>query len=146
MKDIPIDMSDPAQKIRLINAIRAMRGKHRVTVIRWHPRRTDRQNRYYWPCFVAPLAEFLAEQGQPFTDEAAHQLMAAKFLAVSVIDHTTGELLGARVRSTTDLSTAEFNLYLDQCAAWLSDMFGIVVPEPTIYREKEHQPNDSVPV
>lgn len=137
MKDIPVNLSEPSEKSRLINAIRATRGKVRVTILRWHPRRTDRQNRYYWPCFVHALWEYLHEQGSDLSEEAVHQLMRAKFLTVDVADPATGEVIGQRVRSTTELSTVEFNDYLDRCAEWLRDMFGVRVPDANTYRERE---------
>lgn len=137
MKDIPVDLSKPAEKLRLLNAIRGARGKVRVTIVRWCPRRTDRQNRYYWPCFVHPLWEYLREQGSDLSEKAVHDLMRAKFLTVDVVDPATGELLGSRVRSTTDLNTVEFNAYLDNCAQWLTEMFGLVVPDPDTYRERD---------
>jgi len=137
MSELVVNLSNPREKRMLLETIRGLEGPHRVEVVKYRPRRTDRQNRYYWPCFVQPLAEFLREQGECYTDQQAHELLKAKFLRQDVHHPLTGRCVGETVRSTTDLNTSEFNEYLDQCAFWLADMFGIVVPEPDVYREME---------
>ena len=132
-----LNLSDPKQKAELYGLIGGLRGPHRVSWCRHRPRRTDRQNRYYWPCFVKPFGDFLREQGEMVTDDEAHELMKAKFLRRSVVNPATGEVIGETVPSTTALDTSEFNVYLEQCAYWLADMFHIVVPEPDVWRERD---------
>jgi hypothetical protein len=132
-----VNLDHPHEQRNLLNTIRAMRGTIRVSFCQHRPRRSDRQNKFYWPCFVQPFAEFLREQGEILTDEEAHELLKAKFLRRTVVDRRTGQPVGVAIRSTTDLNTAEFNEYLDRCAYWLADMFGIVVPEPDTYRERD---------
>ena len=132
-----VDFDRPDDLLRAIRIMQGMRGVRRISIMQFRPRRSDRQNRYYWPCFVNELGKYLREQGQPITDEEAHELLKVKFLRRPVYSPSTGELLGYAIRSTTDLTTAEFNSYLDHCAAWLLDMFGIVVPDPSEYHEKE---------
>jgi len=73
------------------------------------------------------------------TDQDAHEILKHKFLRVSITDRSTNEQM-AYSRSTRDLDTSEFNTYLDRCAQWLGDMFGIVIPDPTGY----HEPQDAV--
>lgn len=131
--EIVLDMSCPAQKRLLLEQIRGLSGMHRITLTAYRPRRSDRQNRYYWPCFVQPFADYLRAQGDAYTDEQAHEIFKSRFLPTTTIDKNTGELL-ERVRSTTELDTVEFNEYLDRVGVWLAG-FGIIVPEPTLYRE-----------
>lgn len=126
------DMSDGRLRGRIVRRIGELRGLYRVEVVRYRPRRSDRQNRYLWPCFVEPFGEFLRAQGEDLTDLEAHGLMKSKFLRKTV--EVGGERMDV-VRSTTDLDTAEFNRYLDQLASWLAEMFDIQVPEPRVYRE-----------
>jgi hypothetical protein len=129
-----IDMDNAREKALILNTIRGLKGFHRIEIRRYRRRRTDRQNRYYWPCFVQPFADFLRAQGEAVTNDEAHELLKYKFLRQSICNRATGELL-ERVRSTTDLDTQEFNAYLEQCAQWLAEQFGIVVPEPDVWRE-----------
>jgi hypothetical protein len=129
-------MSNPREKALLISKLRELQGMHRISVCKHRRRRTDRQNRYYWPCFVQPFAEQLQAQGEAISDDDAHEILKTRFLRKSVIDLKTGEAF-EYVRSTTELNTAEFNQYLDQCAAFLADYFNLQIPEPSIYREQE---------
>lgn len=134
-QEIIIDFASDVDKRRFWALLRSLDGKWRFTFCRFRKRRTNRQNRYYWPCFVMPLAAFLREQ-EEFTDIDAHELLKHKFLRATKINPKTGEPYDYTRRSR-DLSTAEFNDYLDRCAAWLADTFDIVVPSPDEYHEKE---------
>ena len=146
MTELIVDMSSDREKRLIVDKVRTLQGVWRIAFTRHRPRRTDRQNRYYWPCFVQPFAEFLREQGEEMTDDGAHMLMRAKFLHQTVKDRRTGKMIGATIRSTTELTTVEFNDYLDRCAHWLLDMFRIEVPDPDIYHEREaHARRATVP-
>lgn len=131
-----IDFSSTPDKARLWALLRSLEGKHRISICRYRGRRSDRQNRYYWPCFVVPLARKLREQ-QVITDSTVHELLKSKFLKQSVVC-PTGEVIDV-TRSTTDLTTEEFNIYLDHCAEWLADFFDIIVPSPSVYHERTEE-------
>lgn len=132
--ELIVDMSAPREKQMLLQQIRNLEGRHRIDITKHRPRRSDRQNRYYWPCFVTPLADYMRAQGEAVSELDAHEILKQRFLRKAIIDHATGEALEF-VRSTTALTTVEFNQYLDQCAAFLREM-GIEVPEPKIYYEE----------
>ena len=137
MAERVVDMSIPKDAAAFINALRKLRGRYRFDIRKHRARRSDRQNRYYWPCFVHVLGGYLRDQGETTTDNEAHEILKHKFLQMSVMaDHATGEMV-EYTRSTTELDTSEFNEYLDRCAHWLSDFFGIIVPEPSEYRETQ---------
>ena len=136
MSEAILNMSDTAKKYAMLNRLRRLEGPYRITVVQYRPRRSDRQNRYYWPCFVGPFADFLRDQGQQVSDDHAHDLIKRKFLHREAT-RDTGEVIGAYTESTTQLDTAEFNEFLDRVAYWLHDMFGIVVPDPDDYHEAE---------
>lgn len=149
--DMQVDGGNPRERQEAIRRLVAMqrrigaltRGMFRVTArfCACRRRRTDRQNRYYWPCFVKPLVEFLNDQGERtddglrITKDHVHDMFRAKFLRREIRHPRTRELLGFQIRSTTELTTVEFNRYLDDVAAWLARYVGIVVPEPDVYRE-----------
>jgi len=132
-----INMSDTAKKYALLNRLRRLEGPHRISVVQYRPRRSDRQNHYYWPCFIKPFADFLRDQGEQVTDQHAHDLLKNKFLQREAVNPETGEIIGTYTESTTQLDTAQFNEYLDRVSYWLHDMFGIVVPDPDEYHETE---------
>lgn len=126
--EIIIDFDNPRERQLLLEQIRSLHGMHRICVLQYRPRRSDRQNRFYWPCFVQPLHDYLRAQGWEGTEDDAHELMKAKFLRASYVDTNTGESF-EYVRSSASLTVEEFTDYLERCAAWLAEMFGIVVPE-----------------
>ncbi len=132
--DIIIDFNEERERAMLYAKMRGLRGKHRITIAKYRRKRSDRQNRYYWPAFVAPFGQFLRDQGEPITNDMAHEMLKLKFLKVVVPDDKAGKL--ECTRSTTDLDRQEFNQYLDRCAHFLNTMFGIVIPEPDVYWEK----------
>ncbi len=130
-----INFDEPVQRMAIVREIQSLRGIQRVTVCRAARRRSDRQNRYYWPCFVGSLYDFCIAQGDNITREEIHELFKFKFLCKRLINKSTGELMGPQISSTTELTTVEFNEYLDKCAQFLAEM-GIVVPDPSEYHEK----------
>jgi hypothetical protein len=135
MKDQMVNMSEPRERGMLLDYLRTLEGMHRVSVVKFRPRRTDRQNRYYWPVFVQTFVDYLAAQGCKHTPQEVHDMFRVKFLQSKpeIVD----DLCVTFTRSTTELDTAEFNRYLDDIAMWLADMFHIVLPEPSVYREVE---------
>ncbi len=133
MTELIVNFDEPREAATAVQAVRSLRGWHRLTIAAYRKRRSDAQNRYYWPCYVAPFADFLRAQGETITDEQAHEIMKHKFLRVSRYEPGNDEWL-TWTRSTTELSTVEFNTYLDLIATWLAEMFGIVVSDPTNLR------------
>jgi hypothetical protein len=141
-----INFDDAGAKRELLSRLGALRGPYRVEVTRLRPRRTDRQNRWYWPAIVTPFAQYLSAQDYDVTSpEQAHAILKERFLRIEVVNKTTGEVIGQRVRSTTELSIEEFGDYCDRCAAWLSEFFGIVIqPGPGTERACHAAGRDAV--
>ena len=123
-----IDFGNQREKAMFIDGIRRLDGRWRVEWVRYRPRRSDRQNRYYWPCFVEPFADHLGVE-----PDQAHLILKAKFLRKEIIDKETGERFVFVLRSSK-LSTSDFNEYLDNCAQFLAELL-IFVPEANVYRE-----------
>jgi hypothetical protein len=133
--ELVLDMSNPREKTMLLNQIRNLLGWHRFDILKYRRRRTDAQNRYYWPCFVGPFADMLRGQGEAVSELEAHEILKQRFLRKAVINQGTGEVL-EYVRSTTELDVSEFNQYLDQCAGFLREL-GVEVPDPSVYKQDE---------
>ena len=139
-----IDLADPRNARVALDALRSFlfglhKGVVRIEVMEQRRRRSDRQNRFYWPCIVQPLADFLRAQAdapvnESEADDMAHNMLKAQFLAHTVY---VGTRKVRYVGSTTALSTAEFNDYLDRCIGWLLEI-GVLreAPEPSVYHEK----------
>lgn len=133
-----IQPGDVKAKQQVVSWLNAQTKAVRVEACQYRQRRTDRQNRFYWPCVVAPFAEFLREQGENVSDDDAHHILKVRHLPRRrIVNRDTGELIGYAKLTTTTLNTEEFNAYLDRCVAWLADMFGFVLPEPSQYHERD---------
>jgi hypothetical protein len=137
-----VNFARQAERELLWSKLRMLVGTWRLELTQYRPRRTDRQNRYYWPAFVAPFGNFLRGcdlevAGSLITDLKAHEILKFKFLRETAFHPLTGELIGDLTRSSTGLSIPEFNDYLDRCGAYLLTEFDIEVPQPRVYRERE---------
>jgi hypothetical protein len=130
--DQVFDFRQLSEKSTLYGVLRNLRGRYTVTIRKWYPDRTNLQNRYYRGCFVTPFFHYLRDQGHDniIVPNDAHLILAYRFLRREIVDEQTGEVLGIEVKSTADLDTKEFNEYLEQCAQFLAETCGIVVPEP----------------
>lgn len=145
MDELVTNFSDANEKRAFLAKFGAMQGTYRIEYCHYRARRSDRQNRFYWPCFCEPFAEFRREQGEGFTKDDAHEFFKIKFLSQTVVDFSTGEVDGITVRSTTTLTTSDFNEYLDKIAAWLNQKIGFTFPDPSIYHETDGGGSDFSP-
>ncbi len=109
-----------ADPVRFSAHLRSMEGAEVEVIVR-KPRksRSDQQNRYYWGVVVAILADHCGYD----KPEEMHDALRIKFLTI----HQDGPL--PTVRSTTDLSTVEFEHYMLQCRKLGAEM-GCQIPEP----------------
>lgn len=132
--ELRINFDEPRERSHFNTLIRDLRGKKRITIVDDRKRRSDRQNRYYWPCFVQPFGNYLRESKPAFTDEMAHEVFKKMFLEQSVCDDSTGQVF-TYVGSTTELNTIQFNEYLDAIADFLATECGFRPADPSVYRE-----------
>lgn len=86
-------------------------------------RRSLNQNRFYWGTVLAIIA---ADTGH--TPEEIHHALKAILLPRKFITLKGREVEIAK--TTTDLSTEEFEAYLERVRAWASTELGIEIPTP----------------
>ena len=99
---------------------RFLEGKEvEVTIQRLRKRRSLNQNAYMWGVVVAMIAEAAG-----YEPEEAHDALKIRFLTIH------GDTALPTVRSTTDLTTTEFEEYLSKCRQLGAEMYGIYIPEP----------------
>lgn len=123
-----LDCANIAQKRALLSRIGALRGHWRIELTHYRPRRGEKANAFYWAAIVTPFADHLTAQDYDVTTpEQAHEILKQRFLSVDVVNKGTGQVVGQRVRSTTELDVGEFALYVERCQAWLSEFFGLVL-------------------
>lgn len=127
--DISIDLGNPENKRRVMSFIGTARGLYNVSITPTRSLRSLQANRYYHGVVVKCFADFLRDQGEGASNDDCHEMLKFKFLRRSIVDKATGEVIEF-TPSTAKLDKAEFSRYVDLCAAWLKDFFGILLPAP----------------
>ena len=92
--------------------------------------RSTNQNSYYWKVIVSMLSEHTG-----FTPEDMHEVLKHKFLKKEVLLETrvTGGFAYQEIgitKSTTSLTTSEFESYCTQIREWASSELCVSIPEP----------------
>lgn len=108
-------------------------GQEGKTVIiemkRYHKKRSISQNAFYWAVIVPFVQEIFAESGETLDAEEVHSFLkehVGKLVRVIIQPD------GARVRvvkSSKDLTTAEWEQYISLIAAWCGSI-GFILPSP----------------
>ena len=130
-----LNMDDLAVKRALMSEVGSMRGLWEVTLKQRKRARTLDQNKYYWIAVVTPLADWMREEWQEnVTIEQAHEVLKNRMLET----RKHGDV--AIPPSTARLQIDEFSKYVEDCARWLAESFGIVViPSEMFYLKSNAQ-------
>lgn len=100
-----------------------------ITIQTVSRKRTSQQNRYIHRLFTI-FTQSLNELGNTFSMSDTKALCAAKFLIIDVVNQDSGDVIGQRIRGTSELDTKEFGEYFEKVIAWAADTFGIILPYP----------------
>ena len=82
--------------------------------------RSLEQNSYYWGVVI----KILEDDGPGYSKDEWHEALKAKFLTYENVPGIPTQL------STTQLSTIEFEIYLEKIRRWAASFLGINIPEP----------------
>lgn len=128
VKEQMLNLSDARTKRTLVRMIERLEGPHRVSIVRWRPRRSDRANAYYFAAVVTPFYHYSRDCGNDMTKEDCHEFLKNEFGARRTwTDPATGEAKEFPAR-TSKMTTDEFAEYVERCSAWLAEL-GVFVPE-----------------
>lgn len=104
--------------------LRSLAGKHvEIYAQKRQTKRSHQANRFYWGYVLSEIAD-----AADMTKDETHEGLKFKFLR----EDGDGPLV--RIKSTADLSTEDFSLYVEKCMAFGAQTFGIVW-EPMTVRE-----------
>lgn len=92
-----------------------------ITVQKRRKNRSDHQNRYYWGVLIPELCNYFG-----YEKEEMHEALKWELLRKPANSHTMPDT----VRSTADLTTKEFEEYLESIRRWASIRYQIVLPLP----------------
>lgn len=102
--------------------LKSLEGKEvDVIVKRRKKTRSNPQNDYYFGVVVPAFMKIFEGAGIDYDKDKSHSILATKYLLI----HEPY----SRVRSTTELSTVEFNDYLLELQQWAAEM-GYYIPDP----------------
>lgn len=128
------NLNDRSVKTALMSTIGTMTGLWTITMKRRRPTRTLDQNKYYFVAVVTPLAEWMREEWQEDVSvEQAHEILKNRMLEA----RQYGDIVIPP--STTKLQIDEFSKYVEDCARWLAENFGIVVIPSREFYGEEHE-------
>lgn len=101
------------------------------------PKRSTKQNAYYYAIVVPMIARAMSEAyGEDVDHDETHEFLKVQFnLRTIETENGSVQLAG----STTRLDTAEFTSYVEKCRNWAAEFFGISIPDP-VKIETANQP------
>ena len=93
--------------------------------------RSHNQNSYYWGCVIPLMQDGLTDSGwnELNTPSKVHEFLLEQFTRKELVNHKTGEVKSIRVGSS-ELTTTEFNTYIEMIQHYASEYLGIIVPNP----------------
>jgi hypothetical protein len=100
-----------------------------VEVTRKKSKRSDNQNRYYWSGVIPMVRLGLKDLGYKLSIEDTHLFLRNKFLLEEMVNGD-GELIGSRVKSTTELNKMQFGDYISEIQQFSAEYLGVVIPDP----------------
>lgn len=103
-------------------------GRIIIKTNRFSSRRSLPQNSYFH-LLMNMFKDELNNFGNSFSMQDVKDLCKAKFLLIDVVNESTGEIFGQRIKSTTELSKVEFMEFIDAIILWASEL-GIKLPLP----------------
>lgn len=106
-------------------AVKTFEGKHVNVIIEIQKKkRSNDQNAYLWGVCYELVRLGLKDMGELWSTNDVHIYFKDKFLKVrqpSGLD---------KVLSTTELSTVQFNEYVEQIQIFCAEHLGIIIPDP----------------
>ena len=98
----------------------------RIELERLKATRSQNQNRYYWGVVIEPLRQYLGIE----TAELMHEVLKHEHLSVSVRLAFDRRKRMKVARSTSELTTAEFEDYLERIREWSRKKLNFRIPLP----------------
>ncbi len=92
--------------------------------------RSLKQNAYLHALFTL-FKDELNKLGNEFTSQEVKDICKCKFLNSEIANKETGEIIGNRIKHTSELNTMEMSEFIENIISWAADMFHIILPYPS---------------
>lgn len=119
------------EKEKFIQKMKELEGMElKVSISKVYDPRSPLQNGYYWGCIIDLfLRGWMETQGEQIAMEEAHEILKHECNYTERINPLSGEII-RKGKSTTDMSTVDFEEYLERCRRFIWEWFAIIVPLP----------------
>lgn len=112
---------------RVQEDLKGFDGEVEVTIGKPRKQRTLPENSYYWAVPIKLISEHTG-----YTEDKIHNVLKELFLKKHIdIATSKGQKPFYIVRSTTELSTVEFEEYMSKIREWSSIELGVYIPDPS---------------
>ena len=114
----------------ILKVFSGLEGKKvRITVEKLSSKRSHQQNAYLHLLFTI-FTDALNDLGNEFNMLEVKDLCKAKFALTDVINEKTGEVLGQRIKGTSEMNKTELSDFVESVIRWASNYFHITLPYP----------------
>ena len=115
----------------LADTLATFSGRISITIQKVKKVRSNQQNRYLHAAFTILSTELINYTGdERYTAVMVKDIVKCKFLTVDMINESSGEVIGTRIKSTAELSTLEMNEFIENMIRWAAEQFNITIPYP----------------
>lgn len=120
----------PSASAKLEQACQNFTGRIKITVEKKRNTRSLNQNAYYWGCIVQFYVQGIDDMwGEKIGSDQAHEDLKRECNWYEKVNEETSEVKRF-FKSTADLTTTEFEEYLERCRRFILEYFTITVPLP----------------
>jgi len=120
-------LSRNAKEVLVAQINKCEGGRILITCQKFSSKRSLPQNSYQHLLYTI-FRDALNDLGNEFTMEEVKELCKFKFLTIDVINEETGEVIGKRIKGTSELTKSETMDYLDSVIRWAKEDFNIHLP------------------
>jgi hypothetical protein len=119
-----------ANRKAITDAIKSFEGKNIIISIeKRKKKRSNNQNSFYWLVIDMMREGFNNTLGENVGVQEVHEFLKNRFLFKEIVNENIGEVV-KMPKSTTELSTIEFEEYLDNIRSFGLEFLGITIPYP----------------
>tara|TARA_B100000497_G_C7401978_1_gene254610 strand:+ start:76 stop:531 length:456 start_codon:yes stop_codon:yes gene_type:complete len=132
----------PYEDLQFHNELRKLEGHDVEVTVNSVRLRSNPQNRYYWGTLLYMIREELVSSGYQagdlvtgrtgnLTRDIVHEVMKELFAKEELYHPETGRVIALTKKSTKDMSTKEFKLYIDNIRQWAVENLSLDIPDPS---------------
>lgn len=115
---------------KVAELLKYFEGKRiRIVISKAKSKRSEQQNRYLHLLFTI-FTDALNDLGNEFKMPEVKELCKTKFALIDVVNEETGEVIGQRIKGTSEMNKTELNEFFENIIRWASEHFGIILPYP----------------